>query len=301
MEIGQSKPIPTWDAHALCEALGIQPHDSVLEIGGGHNPFLRADVVVDIDFHSGEHRDGHAMRLDPNKIYVQGDVTALPFRDKSFDWVICIHVLEHVSDPARACDELMRVAKKGFIETPRKWTEYYAGHPTHRWLIDEQDGTLIFEPINWIESPFLNFALPPVWSSRELFLRAECRFRSIPCVQKVWHDTFKHQVTELLDTTKWDARAQALRHYYFARNLLYWMAEPEHALFHARLAYEGEHNNNTQTLYGCSLLMCGHYKTAFDLINDISTYCKILCASFILKIIHKIQKIFRKILSFLLI
>ncbi|MEZ0328624.1 MAG: class I SAM-dependent methyltransferase [Dissulfuribacterales bacterium] len=299
MEIGQSKPIPTWDAHTLCEALGIQPHDRVLEIGGGHNPFLRTDVVVDIDFHSGEHRDGHAMRLDSNKIYVQGDVTALPFKDKSFDWVICIHVLEHVLNPARACDELMRVAQKGFIETPRKWTEYYAGHPTHRWLIDEQNGTLIFEPITWLESPFLNFALPPVWSSKELFLRAECQFRNIPCVQKIWHNTFRYRVTEALDSTKWNTKSQAMRHYHFAKNLLYWMAEPEHALFHAKMAYLLDKNEKNQLLYSTCLMLCGKYADSFSIISNPLRLITLFIAKIILKMSHINAKIFKRFLNFL--
>jgi len=38
---------------------------------------------------------------------------AMPFPDKSFDFVYCAHVLEHVDDPIRACREIMRVGKRG--------------------------------------------------------------------------------------------------------------------------------------------------------------------------------------------
>ncbi len=42
-----------------------------------------------------------------------GDALNLPFRDGTFDRIICSEVMEHVSDDRRACRELTRVLKKG--------------------------------------------------------------------------------------------------------------------------------------------------------------------------------------------
>ena len=41
------------------------------------------------------------------------DVTAMEFPDRSFDVVICNHVMEHVPDDAKAMREIYRVLKKG--------------------------------------------------------------------------------------------------------------------------------------------------------------------------------------------
>lgn len=41
------------------------------------------------------------------------DITALPFANESIDAVICIHVLEHVQEDAKAISEIYRVIKKG--------------------------------------------------------------------------------------------------------------------------------------------------------------------------------------------
>jgi predicted SAM-dependent methyltransferase len=41
------------------------------------------------------------------------DLTALPFRDDSFDFAICSHVLEHIEDDRAAMDELFRVLVPG--------------------------------------------------------------------------------------------------------------------------------------------------------------------------------------------
>jgi SAM-dependent methyltransferase len=43
---------------------------------------------------------------------VRMDVTAIPFRDGSFDAVLCSHVLEHVPDDRRALRELHRVLRR---------------------------------------------------------------------------------------------------------------------------------------------------------------------------------------------
>ncbi|HET9571136.1 MAG TPA: methyltransferase domain-containing protein [Bacteroidales bacterium] len=44
---------------------------------------------------------------------VKVDITDIPFEDRSFDVIICNHVLEHIPDDARAMSELLRVLKKG--------------------------------------------------------------------------------------------------------------------------------------------------------------------------------------------
>ena len=45
---------------------------------------------------------------------VKADICALPFKDNSFDFIICNHVLEHIPDDTKAMKELYRVlAPKG--------------------------------------------------------------------------------------------------------------------------------------------------------------------------------------------
>ena len=44
---------------------------------------------------------------------VKADICALPFRDNSFDFILCNHVLEHIPDDVTAMKELYRVLKKG--------------------------------------------------------------------------------------------------------------------------------------------------------------------------------------------
>lgn len=44
---------------------------------------------------------------------VKADICALPFKENSFDLVLCNHVLEHISDDTKAMQELFRVVKNG--------------------------------------------------------------------------------------------------------------------------------------------------------------------------------------------
>ena len=49
----------------------------------------------------------------PDKLIVQGDLAALPMLDQTFDYIYCIGVLQHTSEPARIVKELLRCLKIG--------------------------------------------------------------------------------------------------------------------------------------------------------------------------------------------
>ena len=51
--------------------------------------------------------------LDSPLALVRMDITDMPFRDGSFDVIICNHVLEHIADDRKAMSELLRVLRPG--------------------------------------------------------------------------------------------------------------------------------------------------------------------------------------------
>ena len=51
----------------------------------------------------------------PDARLVRGDACELPFEARSFDLVVCLEVLEHLPEPARALRELRRVARAGCL------------------------------------------------------------------------------------------------------------------------------------------------------------------------------------------
>ncbi|MBA4372461.1 MAG: hypothetical protein C0402_06320 [Thermodesulfovibrio sp.] len=239
------KIYPTYDQNLLIETLGIAESDKVLDIGGGHNPFLRADYIVDSDILDNSHRGGNAIPEDRRQKYLQADIHDLPFADKSIDFIYCSHVLEHVQDPAKACQELIRVGKRGFIETPRKWTEFVAGYPSHQWLVDLIDGTLVFERKQFVESPYLNVLIHNVWKNARLRDNALKHFLNVSCVQLHWTGSFSFRVMESpenrFDYT--DPAHAALAHFFFAKNIFLLDAPLEHGIFHAKKAVSLEPDN----------------------------------------------------------
>jgi SAM-dependent methyltransferase len=94
----------------------IEPGQRVLDVGSGGYPFPYATVLTDRFVDNSPCRREQLVTM--NMPFVVSDARELPFRDKTFDFVYCSHVLECVQDPLAACREIMRVGKRGYIETP---------------------------------------------------------------------------------------------------------------------------------------------------------------------------------------
>ena len=122
----------------------VQPGERVLDIGSGHHPFPYATVLCDRFLEPTAHRTVPLQRR--GKPLVAADVTALPVRDQAFDFVYCSHILEHVEDPLRACAELMRVARRGYIETPTITKDVLMAwaRNQHKWHVVQCGGRLCF-------------------------------------------------------------------------------------------------------------------------------------------------------------
>lgn len=63
--------------------------------------------------------------------FVEANIESLPFKDKSFDTVICAHTLEHVLNIVTAVLELRRVAKRRLIIILPKERPYKFGFNLH--------------------------------------------------------------------------------------------------------------------------------------------------------------------------
>jgi SAM-dependent methyltransferase len=122
----------------------IKPTDRVLDIGSGNEPFPYATCLVDRFLDPTPHREGAIYR--GGKPLVSADIHNLPFADQSFDFVYCAHILEHVDDPVKACAELMRVARRGYLETPTMSEDilFLWGKERHKWHVVSINRTLCF-------------------------------------------------------------------------------------------------------------------------------------------------------------
>jgi SAM-dependent methyltransferase len=119
----------------------IGSSERVLDVGGGHNPHPRANVVVDKYKDTNYHRNDDIKVLNQQQ-FIVADGERLPFADREFGYVFCCHVLEHVEDPVKFLSEIFRVGKRGYIETPSLIGEYLAPKESHKWIIHEHNNCL---------------------------------------------------------------------------------------------------------------------------------------------------------------
>jgi len=121
----------------------VSVNKRVIDIGSGHVPLVRADVLFDLPPATTMQRPVAGIYTPPNR-FVVGDIHELPFQDNSFDYVINRAVLEHVSDPIKVCTEFSRIGKAGLIIVPSYLWEIMGGAAPHLWLIKNEEGTLTF-------------------------------------------------------------------------------------------------------------------------------------------------------------
>jgi demethylmenaquinone methyltransferase/2-methoxy-6-polyprenyl-1,4-benzoquinol methylase len=101
---------------ATVRALGIIPGDRILDIAAGTGTSSAAIVragarVTALDFSAGMVAVGR--QRHPDIEFVEGDATALPFDDASFDAVTVSFGLRNVRDPHKALAEMRRVLVPG--------------------------------------------------------------------------------------------------------------------------------------------------------------------------------------------
>jgi len=133
----------------------VESASRVLEIGPGLTPFPKATEFVDWSI---------SPVLQGRKVHVLDiNMDRLPFADHEFDFIYCRHTLEDIYNPLLVCQEMQRVAKAGYIETPSPIAEccrgtdagapQWRGYHHHRYLVYDHDGVLTFIP----KFPLLEF------------------------------------------------------------------------------------------------------------------------------------------------
>jgi SAM-dependent methyltransferase len=146
----RAKPVAsTWTFQNEETAWDIKPEDLVLDVGSGGWPFKRANHLADKFPEDTTHRFESFVKDD--RPFFEADLEALPFKDKTYDFVFCSHVLEHLDNPGQAIRELNRVAKRGYVEVPTRLSDVmfnFTRLPNHhRWHSLRQGQTLIL--VEW--------------------------------------------------------------------------------------------------------------------------------------------------------
>lgn len=91
----------------------------ILDVGSGYSPFkkyIKNGNVISVDSNSDVNPD------------IVGSIYSLPFKDNTFDGIICTDVLEHLEDPVIGVKEMKRVLKVNgyiYITVPMLWCLHY--------------------------------------------------------------------------------------------------------------------------------------------------------------------------------
>ncbi|WP_084962046.1 class I SAM-dependent methyltransferase [Thermoactinospora rubra] len=119
-------------ADTAAQLLSYTPLDKavVLDVGGGPGYFIREFARhgargVCVDVNAGELAGGGIL----------GSALELPFADASVDVCFSSNVLEHVPDPWRMAEEMVRVTKPGGVVflAYTNWLSPWGGHETSPW------------------------------------------------------------------------------------------------------------------------------------------------------------------------
>lgn len=80
-----------------------------------YKKFLNSEIQIfsiDISRCSAQLGKKYAQQLGKDQEFIVGDASALPFKNKSFDYVYCINVLHHIKEHRNAINEMARIGIK---------------------------------------------------------------------------------------------------------------------------------------------------------------------------------------------
>ena len=113
-------------------ASSLQKDASILDAGAGegnYKHYFAAQRYIGLDLGVGDNRWNYS-QLD-----VVGDLSALPFRDATFNACLNVVTLEHVKDPASVIREIARTLAPGgrfLLIAPFEWEEHQQPHDYFR-------------------------------------------------------------------------------------------------------------------------------------------------------------------------
>lgn len=125
--------------------LNIQKTDTILDIGCGDGFFSKNLSLQTSDANVVSCDIRKSMKGNSNLRLVICDAQHIPFKDKSFDKIVMLDVLEHMFNGKLACDEIYRVLVAGgraYVATPNSYTTMLSPFKILAQRVDSYEGHL---------------------------------------------------------------------------------------------------------------------------------------------------------------
>ena len=125
----------------VLRSLEIREGDFVVELGGGHQPFWRSDLIFDKFPADNIHRSQDLVHAAP---VVIADATNMPLPDRGADVIFASHILEHIPEPDAFLREIRRCTDRVYLEFPAMTRELMFAWAMHEWVITVRGTHLTF-------------------------------------------------------------------------------------------------------------------------------------------------------------
>jgi SAM-dependent methyltransferase len=140
-----SQPVRPHDGavvrQSILQSLDIHPGEFVVELGGGHQPFWRSDLIFDKFPVDNIHRSQDLVHAAP---VIIADATNMPLPDQGCDVIFASHILEHIPQPDKFLREIQRCSGRVYLEFPAMTRELMFAWAMHEWVITIKGTHLTF-------------------------------------------------------------------------------------------------------------------------------------------------------------
>jgi hypothetical protein len=149
----------------ILQHLADEKYDTVIDIGAAYQPWAKKYTNFALDVNPVDVPNW----FRGNICTVDGWREVLDYVEKNdkFQFAICTHTLEDISNPYFVCDMLSLIADAGYIATPSKYVELtktvrpWRGWMHHRWIFDVQDNEYWAAP----KLSFVDHLTLPDWTN----------------------------------------------------------------------------------------------------------------------------------------
>lgn len=125
---------------------------TVIDVGASYAPWCGEFITATVDLNETAVSGATQFRGDINNIDVWNEVLNYVEKNGKFDFCICTHTLEDISNPILVSGMLSRIAKEGFVAVPSKFVESRRnGGPCrgwlhHRWIFNNEEDVIVAYP-----------------------------------------------------------------------------------------------------------------------------------------------------------